>query len=61
MNEKLLKLTQIKSAIGRLDSHKACLRGLGIRRMHHSVSVPSTPENLGMIRKISYLLKIEEC
>jgi large subunit ribosomal protein L30 len=36
------------------------VRGLGLRRMHHSVEVSDTPENRGMINKISYMLKVEE-
>lgn len=57
---KTLKVTQIKSSHGRLSSHQACLRGLGIRRMHHSVNVSDTPENRGMINKAAYMLKVEE-
>ncbi|HYW93330.1 MAG TPA: 50S ribosomal protein L30 [Gammaproteobacteria bacterium] len=57
---KQLRLTQTHSAIGRLKSHQACLRGLGLRRPHHSVVVADTPENQGMIRKVAYMLKIEE-
>jgi large subunit ribosomal protein L30 len=55
-----IKLTLIKSVNGRLASHKACVSGLGIRRMHQTVTVKDTPENRGMINKVSYLLKIEE-
>ena len=55
-----LRLTQIKSGSGRLRNHKACLSGLGLRRIHQSVEVAATPENLGMVNKISYLLKVEE-
>jgi ribosomal protein L30 len=40
--------------------HKACVSGLGLRRMHHSVVVADTPENRGMINKVSYLLQVEE-
>ena len=57
---KTLKVTQIKSINGRLKSHKACVAGLGLRRMNHSVEVIDTPENRGMINKVSYLLKVEE-
>jgi len=57
---KQVRLTQIKSSNGRLESHKACLRGLGIRRMHHTVVVHDTPENRGMITKVWYMLKIED-
>jgi large subunit ribosomal protein L30 len=55
-----IKLTLVKSVHGRLASHKACVAGLGIRRMHQTVTVQDTPENRGMINKVSYLLKIEE-
>lgn len=60
MTQKTITIKQIKSAIGRHASHQACLRGLGIRRLHQTVSVIATPENQGMINKISYLLKIED-
>lgn len=55
-----LKVTLVKSFNGRLASHKACVRGLGLRRMRHSVIVADTPENRGMINKVAYLLKVEE-
>jgi large subunit ribosomal protein L30 len=55
-----IKLTLVKSTNGRLQSHKDTVRGLGLRRMHHSVEVIDTPENRGMISKISYMLKVEE-
>ncbi len=55
-----LKLTQIRSRYGRLPKHKACLIGLGLRRLHHSVVVEDTPPNRGMINRIAYLLKVEE-
>ena len=54
-----LKLTLVKSASGRIKKHQACVRGLGMRRLHHSVCVDDTPENRGMINKVSYLLKVE--
>ena len=57
---KQLKITQVRSAAGRLARHQACLRGLGLRRTNHSVVVAVTPENEGMIRKVAYMLKIEE-
>lgn len=57
---KQLKVTLTKSQHGRLESHKACIAGLGLRRMHHTVTVPDTPENRGMIDKVSYLLSVEE-
>jgi large subunit ribosomal protein L30 len=54
-----VKVTQIKSVIGRIESHRACVRGLGIRRMHQTVEVQDTPANRGMINKVNYLLKVE--
>ena len=51
MSEKTIKVKLIRSMNGRLKSHQACVRGLGIRRMHQSVSVRDTPENRGMINK----------
>ena len=57
---KQLKVTLVKSLNGRLAAHKACARGLGIRRIHNPVNVNDTPENRGMINKISYMLKVEE-
>ncbi len=60
MSWKMISIKQVKSAIGRLESHKACLKGLGIRRMHQTVSISATPENLGMVNKVAYMLKVEE-
>jgi large subunit ribosomal protein L30 len=60
MASKEIKVTLTKSTIGRLKSHKACARGLGLLRTNHCVSVQDTPENRGMINKISYMLKVEE-
>jgi len=57
---KELKVTLVKSVIGRLPSHKACVRGLGLRRTHHTVTVIDTPENRGMINKAYYMLSVEE-
>ena len=59
-NEKQLKVTLVKSKHGRLKSHKACVAGLGLRRMHQTVTVQDTPENRGMINRMSYLLSVEE-
>jgi large subunit ribosomal protein L30 len=57
---KKLKVTLIRSLNGRLTQHKACARGLGIRRVSNSVQVEDTPENRGMIKKIGYMVKVEE-
>ena len=60
MADKKLKVTLVRSVAGRLKSHKACVAGLGLRRIRHSVEVLDTPENRGMINKVSYLLQVEE-
>lgn len=59
-DNKKLKVTLVKSVNGRLPSHKACVSGLGLRRMHHTVEVEDTPCTRGMINKVSYLLKVQE-
>ncbi len=55
-----VKVTLVKSLNGRLAAHKACVHGLGLRRIRHSVVVEDTPENRGMINKVNYMLKVEE-
>ena len=55
-----IKVTLIKSKHGRLKAHRACVAGLGLRRMHQTVEVIDTPENRGMIKKVSYLLRVED-
>jgi len=57
---KQLKVTLVKSVFGRLQAHRACIRGLGLSRMHQSVQIAATPENLGMVRKVGFMLKVEE-
>ena len=57
---KKLKVTLTRSVNSRLRSHKACVAGLGLRRMHHSVVINDTPETRGMINKVSYMLSVEE-
>jgi large subunit ribosomal protein L30 len=56
---KTIKVTQVRSSHGRLQSHRDTVRGLGLRRMHHTVEVQDTPEVRGMINKISYMVKVE--
>ena len=60
MAKAMIKVTQIKSTNGRLKNHKACVAGLGLRRMHQTVEVIDTPENRGMINKAYYMLRVEE-
>ncbi|HET9122270.1 MAG TPA: 50S ribosomal protein L30 [Acidiferrobacteraceae bacterium] len=57
---KRLKVTLIKSPFGRGRRHLACVRGLGLRRIRHSVEVEDTPAVRGMIQTIYYLVQYEE-
>lgn len=57
--QKIIRVTLVKSLIGRMQSHRACVRGLGLRRLRHTVDVLDSPENRGLIKKVSYLLKSE--
>jgi len=57
---KQLKVTLVRSPFGRLRNHRDCVRGLGLRRLHHTVSVQDTPQVRGLIEKVSYLLRVEE-
>ncbi len=56
---KKIKVTLVKSLIGTRPEHRACVRGLGLRRINHTVEVLDTPANRGMINRISYLLRTE--
>jgi large subunit ribosomal protein L30 len=56
---KKIKVTLVKSLIGTRPEHRACVRGLGLRRRNHTVEVIDTPANRGMINRVSYLLKFE--
>ena len=58
MASKMIKVTQYKSSAGRLKSHKACVAGLGLRRIGHVVKVEDTPSVRGMINKVNYLVKV---
>lgn len=57
---KKVHVTLVGSKYGRKPSHRQCVEGLGLRRMHQTVEVIDTPANRGMINKVFYLLKIQE-
>ena len=57
--KKMMTVTQIKSTCGRLAAHKACVAGLGLRRIGHTVDVEDTPSTRGMVNKVNYLVKVE--
>ena len=54
---KTIKVTLVRSLIGTMQSHRATVRGLGLRRLNHSVELADTPATRGMLNKVSYLLK----
>jgi large subunit ribosomal protein L30 len=56
---KTVKVTQIKSLIGTIGSHRATMRGLGLRRINHTVELIDTPAVRGMIKRVNYLVKCE--
>ncbi|HAY46370.1 MAG TPA: 50S ribosomal protein L30 [Gammaproteobacteria bacterium] len=58
--DKTVKVTLKKSVIGRGRKQIACVKGLGLRRLHQTVDVLDTPANRGMINKISFMLAVEE-
>ena len=58
--EKKVSVTLVRSMIGTKREHRACVRGLGLRRINHTVEVADTPANRGMINRVSYLLKVRE-
>jgi large subunit ribosomal protein L30 len=55
-----IRITQIKSKIGKPERQKRTLEALGIHKMHHSVEHEATPQILGMVVKIRHLVKVEE-
>lgn len=58
--KKMIKVKLVRSVNGRLASHKACVSGLGLRRMHQTVEVEDTPCTRGMINKVSYMVQVVE-
>jgi large subunit ribosomal protein L30 len=59
MTAKTIRVTLVKSAVGRLKKHQACVRGLGLRRIGHSVEVEDTPAVRGMINRVGYMVQVE--
>ncbi|MEK9626981.1 MAG: 50S ribosomal protein L30 [Gammaproteobacteria bacterium] len=60
MPEKKIKVTLVKSKFGRGATQIACVHGLGLKRMHHTVEVQDSPAVRGMINKVSHLVRVEE-
>ena len=59
VDAKQIKVTLIKSVNRRTKRHKDSVRGLGLRRINHTVLVDNTPQNRGMLEAVAYLLKME--
>jgi large subunit ribosomal protein L30 len=55
-----IKVTQVKSQIGRLQNQKRTLEALGLRKMNQVVEHEATPQILGMVRKVKHLVSVEE-
>lgn len=55
-----IKITLIRSPIGRPSSQRAVLHGLGLNKLNKTVVLSNTPEIKGMVNKVSHLLKVEE-
>ena len=56
---KIIKVTQIRSINGRIASHKACVAGLRLRRINHTVEVEDTASVRGMINTVNHLVKVQ--
>ncbi len=56
---KTVKVTQVRSLIGTRPEHRASVRGLGLRRINHTVELADTPAIRGMINKVTYLVRCE--
>ena len=58
--KKQIKVTLVRSPIGCQPRHRECVRGLGLKRMHHTVLLEDTTSIRGMVNKINYMLRVEE-
>lgn len=56
---KTVKVTLVRSPISTLPKHKLCVKGLGLRRIGHTVELEDTPSVRGMINKVNYMLNVE--
>ena len=56
---KTLRVTLVHSPIGSKQAHRACVRGMGLRKLNQTVELPDTPATRGMIDRVAYLVKFE--
>jgi large subunit ribosomal protein L30 len=59
-DKKMMKVKLVRSMSGRIKGHEECVRGLGLRRMHHVVEVEDTPSTRGMVNKVYYMVQVLE-
>ena len=59
MSDKKISVTLVKSVIGTKASHRGTVRGLGLRRLNHTVELADTPETRGMIHKVRHLVEVQ--
>ena len=59
-DKKTVKIKLVRSFYGRLPTHRATIKGLGLRRMHQIVEIEDTPCTRGMINKVSYMVQVVE-
>ena len=59
MSNRRIKITLVKSKFGRGARQLACIHGLGLRRIHQTVELEETPAIIGMVNKVSHLVKVE--
>ena len=60
MADKKVKVTLVKSTIGALEKHRQCVKGLGLRRIRHTVELEVTPSVRGMINKVIHLVEVAD-
>ena len=55
-----INVTLVRSPIGAQPKHRECVRGLGLKRMNHTVTLEDTPSVRGMVNKVYYMVRVEE-
>lgn len=58
-NQQTIKVRLIRSMIGRPEKHRAVLRGMGLTKMHKTVTLPDTPQMRGMVNKVKHMVHVE--
>jgi len=58
--DKTMTIKLVKSAIGRMEKHKLCIKGLGFKKLNQTVTILDTPSNRGMVNKIADMIEVQE-